>query len=246
MGILNVTPNSFSDGGRWIDPDLAISKARSLIQDGADIIDVGAEATNPNAARTDQEEEWERLRLVLPRLVQTKATISVDTVNASTAKKALAAGVHIINDISGGSYDPEMTAVVADSDARFVVQHWRGFPADPELDCYYPGGAAQVLDETMSQVDAALKAGISKERIVIDPGLGFALSREDSWQVVQALPAWVETGYPVLVGASRKRFLYLRYTNPDSGTLAVSKICRENGVWAVRVHDVKSNRGEVM
>ncbi len=258
MGILNVTPDSFSDGGRWVDPGRALEHARQMIAEGADIIDVGAESTRPGSVRIDAEEEWNRLRPVLqrlPGLVQSglvqpeqsvgreTALISVDTVHAQTARRAIQQGANIINDISGGSFDPDLNRVVADSDSQLVIQHWRGFPGAPTTSEDYPGGVEQVLEETLQQVAAAQKAGVHDSQIIIDPGLGFALSSEYSWEIVGSLGTWTDTNYPVLVGASRKRFIRERFgSNIELGTQEVTRRAQAARVWAVRVHDVANNR----
>lgn len=238
MGILNLTPDSFSDGGLWLEPSLAIAHATQMWNEGAAVIDVGAESTRPGATRITAAEELSRLAPVLPALVDAGITVSVDTVNAATALWALQSGATIINDISGGRLDPEMAGVVADSSARFVVQHWRGMPSDPNLDQNY-ACAAQVLEETMVQVSDVLDVGVRSNQIIIDPGLGFAKDADTSWEVLEDIESWVRTGYPVLVGASRKRFIRARYGKDiEAGTRQVTKLVAEKGVWAVRVHDV--------
>lgn len=243
IGILNITPDSFSDGGLWTDPQMAISHARDMWSEGADYVDVGAESTRPGSLRISADEEWSRLAPVLPALLEAGIRVSLDTVHAETARKGIALGADIINDVSGGCFDPEMRAVVADSSASFVVQHWRGFPGSAGLDTNYDDVVSQVWDETSRQVDSALAAGVRTEQIIVDPGLGFALDADDSWTLVNDLSFWVATGYPVLVGASRKRFVRARFGDKtEEGTRLVTKQCREAGVWAVRVHDVAGNR----
>lgn len=241
MGVLNVTPDSFSDGGLWTDPVQAIAHAQRMWDEGAAIIDVGAESTRPGAARVDAEQEIIRLEPIVPALVAGGLRVSVDTVNACTARWALRQGVWMINDISGGRLDPEMTRVVADTDVHFVVQHWRGMPSDPKLDCQYDS-VQQVLSETLEQVDDTLKAGVSADRVVIDPGFGFAKDVETNWTLARDMGRWVKTGYPVLVGASRKRFIRARFGDSlDRGTVEFTKMMADVGVWAVRVHDVPAN-----
>ncbi len=243
MGILNVTPDSFSDGGRWVDPQNAVLHAEEMWAEGADIIDVGAESTRPGSTRIGADEEWRRLAPILPELLARGMTVSVDTIHAATAKKALELGVDIVNDISGGCYDPRMNRVVADSDARYIIQHWRGFPGDPDLDCNYGDAVAETLAETLEQVRRALDAGVRSEQVIIDPGLGFALRGADCWKIVENLQMWVQDEYPVLVGASRKRFVRERYGDRLlEGTLRVTEACRDAGVWGVRVHDVAASR----
>lgn len=243
MGVLNVTPDSFSDGGRWLSPADAIAHGLDLWAEGADLIDVGAESTRPGSTRISVEEEWHRLAPVLPVLLSEGLRVSVDTIHADTARRAIDAGVHYVNDISGGCFDPEMNRVVAEGDVGYIVQHWRGFPGDPDLDESYRDVVQDVLDETLAQVERAREAGVKAERIVIDPGLGFALTGPQCWKIVENLGTWVAEPYPVLVGASRKRFVRERYPeNVDEGTLAVTRLCWQAGVWGVRVHDVAANR----
>lgn len=239
MGILNVTPDSFHPDSRVAGVESAVRKAEAMWAEGAEIIDIGAESTRPGAVRISPGEERARLSDIVRTLADRGMTVSVDTVNSSTAAWAIAAGAAIINDISGGMNDPQMASVVADSDAQMVVQHWRGFPSDPSLNLAYQG-IGQVLTETLEQVERVQSAGVPPERVVIDPGLGFALDSEDSWRVLDVLGCWVKTGYPVLVGASRKRFVRERYEALE-GTLLVTKMAAAAGAWAVRVHDVAAN-----
>lgn len=241
MGILNVTPDSFSDGGRYTEVTAAVQHAQRMWDEGAAIIDVGAESTRPGARRVSPEEEWMRLKAVVPELVKRGMTVSVDTVNAETAARSVEAGAHYINDVSGGCYDPRMLETVARLQTPYIVQHWRGFPSDPHLDCHYDS-VEQILHETLTQVEQAQSAGVDPSQIIIDPGLGFAMEAEDCWRVVNALGSWVATGYPVMVGASRKRFIRERYgDNVLAGTLEVTRQAQLAGAWAVRVHDVKEN-----
>lgn len=243
MGILNVTPDSFSDGGLWLDPERAIAHAVEMDRDGADIVDVGAESTRPGSSRMNPGQEWDRLGRVLPQLIERGITVSVDTVHAETAKRAIAAGASFINDISGGCFDPEMNRVVAASDAGFVIQHWRGFPGTPGLDESYFDPVTETLRETLQQVNTALTQGVRQDQIIIDPGLGFALTGPDSWSIVNNLELWVESPYPVLVGGSRKRFVREKYPEDiEAGTLAVTRKCLAAGAWGVRVHDVARSR----
>lgn len=243
MGILNVTPDSFSDGGKWFAPVDALRHADTMWEEGADIIDVGAESTRPGSIRISADEEWSRLKWVLPELTARGYTVSVDTVHADTAAKALEAGAHYINDISGGQFDSDMNAAIADSDARFIVQHWRGFPGSPGLNESYLDAPRETLLETLVQVEKALSAGVREEQIIVDPGLGFALTEDQSWQIVDNLQIWVEGPYPVLVGGSRKRFVKERYPDAlERGTQQVTRRCLQAGVWGVRVHDVAANR----
>lgn len=243
MGILNVTPDSFSDGGRWDSLEPALRHARQMWADGAAIIDVGGESTRPTATRMSAEGEWARISAIVPALVDEGMVVSVDTVNSGTARLALEHGVQIINDVSGGCHDADMARVIADSDAQFVVQHWRGFPSQPDQDLSYGDPVAEGIGETLAQVERAVELGVQRDRIVIDPGLGFAFTSADCWRTVDNLETWVLSGYPVLVGASRKRFLRDRYGEQlEEATQEVTRRSVEAGAWAVRVHDVGPNR----
>ncbi len=239
MGVVNVTPDSFYAPSRALNAPSAVSLAQKLWDEGADMIDVGAESTRPGAVRVGVAEEKERLGAVLPELLGRGMTISVDTVNASTARWAVGLGAHIINDVSGGMHDPEMNHAIAESDARYVIQHWRGFPSENPNDKY--DSVSQILAETLHQVNVAIVAGVTPEQVIIDPGLGFGMTNSDCWNLLDNLGTWTDTGYPVLVGASRKRFVRERFSNALEGTLAVTRRASAAGVWAVRVHDVAEN-----
>lgn len=243
VGILNVTPDSFSDGGRWLDPAVALAHAQEMTEAGADIVDVGGESTRPGAVRVGADEEWARIGPVVSSLVEAGIRVSVDTVNASTARAALQAGAQIINDVSGGRLDPDILRVVADSPASYICQHFRGLPADANLDCHYENVVADVIRETLIQIDAAIAAGIPRERIIFDPGLGFALTNRACWQLVDHLEELRECGFPVLIGASRKRFVVERFgrENADQGTAEITARCAQAGMWGVRVHCVPSS-----
>lgn len=241
MGILNVTPDSFSDGGLWDRPEAAIDHALAMYDQGAMIVDVGGESTRPGAARVTVEEEWGRVAPAINALTRRGLLVSVDTVNAEVARRAVDSGVVMINDVSGGCHDPNMADVSSAGNVAMVVQHWRGFPADPTLDQRYGDTVEEVADETLSQVQRVTAAGVSSSSLVIDPGLGFAKGTEDSWKLMNGLDTFVSLGFPVLVGASRKRFVAARYEDWDHGTLETTKKAVQAGVWAVRVHDVEAN-----
>lgn len=247
MGILNVTPDSFSDGGKWESASLAVARGLEMTSQGAAIIDVGGESTRPGATRVDHAQEWQRIAPVVEGLVGHGVTVSVDTVNAETALRAVDSGAAIINDVSGGRNDPRMAGVCARAPVAMVVQHWRGFPSDISLneryeDERYGGVVPQVIAELLEQVADVRDAGVPKESIILDPGLGFALTAKDSWAIVQAIDSFVDLGYPLLVGASRKRFLKMRYGDDRArGTLDVTRMCVRAGAWGVRVHDVAEN-----
>lgn len=247
MGILNVTPDSFSDGGRWNDPGAALDRALTMIQEGADLIDVGGESTRPGSTRVDPQEEWDRIALVLPALVDAGIVVSVDTLHAQTARRAADMGVAIINDVSGGCWDPQMNKTLAECECAYVIQRYHGLPGTPDENCDHgPEVVARLVERLSAQVREALEAGVDEQRIVVDPGLGFSLTNEHCWQVLENLGAFDSLGYPVLIGASRKRFLAASpLPDRDEATVAVTAQVARHGVWAVRVHEVASNAHEV-
>jgi len=247
MGVVNVTPDSFSDGGAWFDAGAAIAHGRQLAADGADLIDVGGESTRPGAQRPDAAEELRRVVPVVSALAAEGLAVSVDTMRAEVAAQALAAGARVVNDVSGGLADPEMAGVVAGSGADFVAMHWRGHSADMQSRAVYDDVVAQVRDELLERVAALTSAGVDEARIVLDPGLGFAKSPEHNWAVLRGLDSIIGLGHRVLLGTSRKHFLGLvgRGAQParaplerDTATAVTSAYAADAGVWAVRVHDV--------
>lgn len=243
MGVLNMTPDSFSDGGLWVDPGAARNHAWQMRDLGADIIDVGGESTRPGATRVSSEEEWERIGVAVPALVEAGLIVSVDTVHADTAQRAIDAGAAIINDVSGGRIDPDMNTVVAASDAAYIIQHYRALPGQPgEHFDYGSDLIATLVERLTSQIEDALQAGVQPERIIVDPGLGFSLNPEQCWEIVDNLGKFHVLRRPVLVGASRKRFLATRGEDRDALTAQVSSHVASQGAWAVRVHDVGRNR----
>ena len=260
MGVLNVTPDSFSDGGRWADPEAAVARARELIAQGADIIDIGGESTRPGAQRVDVDTEISRVLPVVRALLADgtdgsagSAIVSVDTIHTATAEAAIDAGAHIINDVSGGLADPAMPALIARAGVVYVCQHWRG---DPEtMDCLtdYPGGVVAGVEaelrERLAELDAA---GVDRSQVVLDPGLGFAKTHEQSWELLAATARLIaDLGQPLLVGSSRKRFLAQAAeadatpVQRDVVTAATTALAAAAGAWAVRVHEVPANRAAV-
>lgn len=248
IGVLNVTPDSFSDGGRHFTAQRAIAHGLQLARQGADLVDVGGESTRPGASRIDALEEARRVLPVIEGLREAGVPTSIDTMRASIARDAVSAGACLVNDVSGGLADPAMTMVVADLGVPFVIMHWRGH-SDRMADlANYRDVVAEVVAELGERVDAALAAGIRAESIVIDPGIGFAKEADHNWSLLRALPELASMGYPVLVGASRKRFLGSLLADPDGvprpldgrdvATDAVSALAATFGAWAVRVHDV--------
>lgn len=264
MGVLNITEDSSSDGGLWLDPAKAKAHGEAMMKDGADIIDIGAESTRPGSKRVSEEDEQTRVLGAVDALIPEGAVLSIDTTRASVARMALEHGAQIINDVSGGRLDREVPHVVAEhSESLYIVQHWRGWLAgsagdvpDADTSVYANGVVDDVYDELMKQVDDVLQAGVSPSQIIIDPGLGFSKpSVEHNFPLMVALERFNATGYPVLIGASRKRFVGAALADAgidepdmdskDNATAAISALCAEHGAWAVRVHDVEKSRDAV-
>jgi dihydropteroate synthase len=254
MGVVNVTPDSFSDGGRWFDTTAAIKRGLDLAAQGADLIDVGGESTRPGASRVDEDEELRRVVPVVRGLASEGVTVSVDTMRSGVAQQAVAAGAVLVNDVSGGLADPRMVPVVAATGVPFVVMHWRGFSEDMNSRAVYGDVVAEVVAELRARMEAVVEGGIAPERIVIDPGLGFAKQAEHDLALVAHLADLRALGRPVLVAASRKRFLgrvLARDGAPpparerDAATAAVSAIAAHEGAWAVRVHEVRATADAV-
>ena len=242
MGILNVTPDSFADGGLHYDTEIAIARGMEMIDEGVDIIDVGGESTRPGADRVSEDEEKARVLPVIRALAESKVAISIDTMRASTARLAVAAGASIVNDVSGGAADPDMFATVADLGCKYTLMHWRGHSKDMNSLAIYGDVVADVIEEVTVQLDKALAAGIKRENIILDPGIGFAKDPEHNWEILNRIEEFVALGYPVLIGHSRKRFL--GGDSPDGreeATVAVTQSLVGKGIWAVRVHGVKAN-----
>ncbi|OHR23698.1 dihydropteroate synthase [Actinomyces sp. HMSC035G02] len=239
MGILNVTPDSCSDGGRYTDVAAALRHASEMVAAGADLIDVGGESTRPNSTRISAGEEWARICTIVESLAADGIIVSVDTLHASTAREAARAGAAIINDVSGGRWDPEMNAAVAQSGCAYVVQHYRALPGMPGEHFDYGDDLVGTLIERVgSQVQDAIDAGVTADKIVVDPGLGFSLTGDQCWQILRELPRFTQVGYPVLVGASRKRFVKALEGDVDANSADIAAYCAAAGAWAVRVHDV--------
>ena len=250
MGVVNVTPDSFSDGGRWFDHEAAIAHGRDLIAQGADILDVGGESTRPGAERPSAQDEQARVLPVVEALAA-DVPISVDTMRASVAHACVEAGAAIVNDVSGGLADPEMATMVAEVGAPYVAMHWRGHSHDMQTRTQYDDVVEDVLRELSERRDALLDSGIRPELLVLDPGLGFAKTAAQNWAVLRATPRFMELGHELLVGASRKSFLGpvgsvdgspLPADRRDAATAAVSVVLAQAGVWAIRVHEVRSTR----
>ncbi|MDT3397753.1 dihydropteroate synthase [Streptomyces sp. B1866] len=255
MGVVNVTPDSFSDGGQWFDTELAVKHGLDLVEAGADLVDVGGESTRPGAARVDEAEERRRVVPVVRALAAAGVLVSVDTMRASVAEPALDAGAVMVNDVSGGRADPAMVPVVAAARVPFVVMHWRGQSIDMNNRAVYGDVVAEVVAELRASVDRAVAGGVDPERIVVDPGLGFAKNARHDLALVARLGALAELGRPLLVAASRKRFLGRVLAGEggsppparerDAATAAVTAIAAREGAWAVRVHEVRASADAV-
>ncbi|MEV7397632.1 dihydropteroate synthase [Aeromicrobium sp. NPDC092404] len=246
MGVVNVTPDSFSDGGRWLDAPTAIQHGIDLVGAGADLVDVGGESTRPGAARIDADEELRRVIPVIQGLVAEGVTVSVDTMRASTAQQALEAGAVLVNDVSGGRADPGMLPLAARTGTAIVLMHWREHSAVMQNHTHYDDLVDDIVRELMGQLNHAIVAGVDPEQIILDPGLGFSKTGEQNWTVLAHLEAFTQLRHPLLVAASRKRFLgellaegdELRPTDGrDDATAAISTLAAQAGAWCVRVHE---------
>ncbi|MEV4311085.1 dihydropteroate synthase [Actinocrispum sp. NPDC049592] len=248
MGVLNVTPDSFSDGGRYLSVDDAVNHAHEMWALGADLVDVGGESTRPGAERVEPEIEIARIEPVIKELSGAGVRISVDTMRARVAEAALRAGATVVNDVSGGLADPDMARVVANAKVPWILMHWRGHSKDMNSLANYTDVVGEVRAELHQRIDAAIQAGVPEEAIVIDPGLGFAKQAPHDWALLRHLDVFIGSGFPVLVGASRKRFIGRLLADADGtprppdgredATAAISTLAAAKGVWGVRVHDV--------
>ena len=251
MSVLNVTPDSFSDGGRFVDVDVAVAHARAQVTAGADLIDVGGESTRPGAQRISVDEELGRVIPVIERLVAHGIVVSIDTMRSEVAQAAVESGASLVNDVSGGLADPGMHAWIAGVDVPYIAMHWRGHSTDMERLATYDDVVAEVCKELSDRLVELAAAGVDPARVILDPGLGFAKSGAHNWALLAALPQLSALGHPVLVGASRKRFLGELLGEPgrprpveerDAATDAVTVLAAAAGAWAVRVHDVRGSR----
>ena len=252
MGVLNVTDDSFSDGGRYLDTDAAVTHGLAMAAEGAGIVDVGGESTRPGATRINPRIETDRVVPVIKALAAQGLTVSIDTMHADVARAALQNGAQIVNDVSGGRADPAMAPLLAEAGVPWVLMHWRPVSGDrPHQARSYRDVVAEVRAELLAGVDDAVAAGVDPGNLVIDPGLGFAKTGQHNWALLRALPQLVATGIPVLLGASRKRFLgALLAAGPDgavrppdgreTATAVISALAALHGAWGVRVHDVRA------
>jgi dihydropteroate synthase len=243
MGILNVTPDSFADGGRHNDFKAAVARGLEMIAEDVDIIDIGGESTRPGAERISEVEEIARTIPVITELSKHGVTISIDTMRASTAEAAVMAGASIINDVSGGLADVAMLQTAARLQVPYIAMHWRGHSKEMNSKAIYGDVVIDVISELNERIEAALDAGIQRDKLIIDPGIGFAKDAEHNWAIIDSIDHIIAMGYPVLVGASRKRFL--GGDSPDEreqATIELTKRLSTTGVWAVRVHSVKPHK----
>jgi dihydropteroate synthase len=258
MGVVNVTPDSFSDGGRWFGADAAIEHGLDLVAQGADMVDVGGESTRPGAQRVSEEEELRRIGPVVTGLVRAGVPVSIDTTRASVAEFALDAGAQLVNDVSGGLADPQLPRLVAAAGVGYVVVHWRGPSQDMYARAVYADVVSEVRDELTRRIESVVAAGVDPGRIVVDPGLGFGKRQEHNWPLLASLADIARLGgrtFPVLVGASRKGFLGGLLAGPDGtprpfdgrdeATVAISALAAAAGAWCVRVHQVPGNADAV-
>ncbi|MEO3785579.1 dihydropteroate synthase [Actinocorallia sp. B10E7] len=254
MGVVNITPDSFSDGGEWFDQERAVKHGLELVRDGADLIDVGGESTRPGAQRVSLAEELRRVVPVIEALAREGVPVSVDTMRAEVAEAAVNAGARLVNDVSGGLADPDMPQVVARARVPYVVMHWRGHSHDMQSRAVYEDVVTEVREELLRRVEAVVAQGVDPSMVVLDPGLGFAKQAEHNWRLLANLDKLGEE-FPILVGASRKRFLGKLLAGPDGAprpfaecddaTLAVSALAAAAGAWCVRVHNVRPNADAV-
>lgn len=249
MGVVNVTPDSFSDGGEWLDPDEAIAHGLELLAEGADVVDVGGESTRPGAVRPSQEVELARVLPVVEALSAAGGIVSIDTMRPEVAERAVRAGARAVNDVSGGRAEPEMLPTVARLGVPYVCMHWRGHSTDMQSRAVYADLAGEVVTELGEQVDAALAAGVRRDRLILDPGFGFAKTGEHNWELLDRLDELDSLGFPLLYGLSRKTFLGTLLADPggaprpardrDEASLALTTLLAWRRVWAVRVHRVR-------
>lgn len=251
MGILNVTPDSFADGGRHFSIVDAIARAEAMIAEGVDIIDIGGESTKPGTDRVTESEEEARVIPVLERLVEMKIPISVDTMRASIAEKAIQLGASYINDVSGGLADEKMYPLIAKNpQIQYIIMHWRAHSKVMQDHAKYTDVVREVRDELQERIDLAIEAGVNPEQIIIDPGLGFAKQSEHNWELLRNLDRLALLGYPLLIGASRKRFLgeLTGASEPDqreAASIAITAMVAKQNVWGVRTHSVKPHRDAI-
>jgi dihydropteroate synthase len=247
MGILNVTPDSFADGGKYDTFEKAVARGLEMISEGVDIIDIGGESTRPGAERVSAAEEQNRVIPVIEKLSQTGIPISIDTMRAETAELAITAGASIVNDVSGGLADDLMHEVVAEMGCPYILMHWRGHSKEMNNQAIYSDVVKEVIAELNTQIDAALRSGIARNNLIIDPGLGFAKDAAHNWEILNRIEEITDLGFPVLIGGSRKRFL--GGDTPDereAATIALTKSLLAKDIWGVRVNSVSPHKNLVL
>jgi dihydropteroate synthase len=247
MGILNVTPDSFADGGKHETYEKAVARGLEMISEGVDIIDIGGESTRPGAERVTAEEEQRRVIPVIEKLSQSGVPISIDTMRAETAELAITAGASIVNDVSGGLADDLMFETVAEMGCPYILMHWRGHSKDMNNSAIYGDVVKEVISELTSQIESALRSGIARNNLIIDPGLGFAKDAQQNWEILNRINEFTDLGFPVLIGGSRKRFL--GGETPDereAATIALTETLLAKKIWAVRVHSVSPHKKLVL
>jgi dihydropteroate synthase len=243
MGILNVTPDSFADGGRHDTYEKAVARGLEMISEGVDIIDIGGESTRPGAERVSAEEEQARVIPVIEKLSHTGIPISIDTMRAQTADKAIEAGASIVNDVSGGLADTAMHETVAELGCPYILMHWRGHSADMNSKAIYKDVVEEVISEIEIQISKAIQSGIARNNLIIDPGLGFAKEAEHNWEILRRIDEFTDLGYPVLIGGSRKRFLGGQTPDErEAATIDLTSSLLAKRIWAVRVHSVAPHK----
>ena len=247
MGILNITPDSFADGGKHDTYEKAVARGLEMISEGVDIIDIGGESTRPGAERVSAAEEQARVIPVIEKLSQSGIPISIDTMRAETAELAITAGASIVNDVSGGAADDLMHEVVAEIGCPYILMHWRGHSKDMNKNAFYGDVVKEVIAELNTQIEAALRSGIAKNNLIIDPGLGFAKDAQHNWEILNRIEEITDLGFPVLIGGSRKRFL--GGETPDereAATIKLTKSLLAKKIWGVRVHSVSPHKKLVL
>ncbi len=248
MGILNVTPDSFADGGKHFTIDSAVKRAQEMVEEGVDIIDIGGESTKPGADRVTEEEEADRVLPVIEKVMPLGVEISIDTTRSAIAAKAIKLGAKYVNDVSGGLADPKMYELIAKNPkVQYVIMHWRAHSKNMQELAQYEDVVKEVKEELEERINSAIEAGVDPDQLIIDPGIGFSKTAEHNWELLKNLDRLSLLGYPILIGASRKRFLgeLIGSTNPDdreSATLAITAAMAKQGIWAVRTHSVKPHR----
>ncbi|NDA80493.1 MAG: dihydropteroate synthase [Actinobacteria bacterium] len=247
MGILNITPDSFADGGKHFSLGDAVSRAEQMITEGVDIIDVGGESTRPGAERVSEAEESRRVMPVIKEIRKFGVPISIDTMRSGIAREAISLGVRYVNDVSGGLADSGMPSLIAQSGIKYIVMHWRAHSAEMMSQANYEDVVGQVYSELEFRLEQLGEAGVKRDQMIIDPGIGFSKSAEHNWQLLREIDGFFQIGLPILIGASRKRFLgqHLAPEERESASVAITSYCATQGVWAVRTHSVKPHKDAI-